>query len=260
MARDRHTTFVEHNETNHSTLAGRLASSRRQSPILTQQIDGPPPENTAATIHATGSMDTKQHCRDPVQKHTSWIKQVQTRIASQNLEQQDWQPRVLLWLLHIRVYCWHSNPWTTWSDRLAVTDVHTNLSYRDGQTNQPDYQETQSSLIAWADNFSSATQYHLVCDGLHLAPRISHHFTKSLACHPHLQYRITLITFTRDTDRKHVTQRRNPSSQIGSSHLRCSDVGKRFVWEIASWTQLRMRSTTHVFYLSVHHRSQSKTS
>ena len=173
MARNRHTVLTQYNETDHSRLVGRLDPSRRQSPLLTQQVDGPPSENTTTAIHETGSMDTKQHSRDPIQKHTSRIRQIQTWLAPQNLECQDGLPRVLLRLLHLCVYGRNSNSWATWSHRFDVVDVHSNLSHRNGQTDQPNHQETQSSLNAWADTLPSTPQHHLVCDGMYLPLRVS---------------------------------------------------------------------------------------
>ena len=169
MAWNRHTVPAQHHETNHSRPAGRLDTGRRQSTLLTQQADGPPPENTTTTIHETGSMDTEQHSRDPKQKHTSRIRQVQTWLASQDLECQDGLPWVLLWLFHLCVYGRDSNSRTPWSHRFDVVDVHSNLSHRNGQTAQPNHQETQSSLNTWADIFSSTPQHHLVCDGVYFA-------------------------------------------------------------------------------------------
>ena len=173
MAWNRHTVPAQHHETNHSRPAGRLDTGRRQSTLLTQQADGPPPENTTTTIHETGSMDTEQHSRDPKQKHTSRIRQVQTWLASQDLECQDGLPWVLLRLFHLCVYGRDSNSRTPWSHRFDVVDVHSNLSHRNGQTAQPNHQETQSSLNTWADIFSRTPQHHLVCDGVYFLLRIS---------------------------------------------------------------------------------------
>ena len=173
MAWNRHTVPAQHHETNHSRPAGRLDTGRRQSTLLTQQADGPPPENTTTTIHETGSMDTEQHSRDPKQKHTSRIRQVQTWLASQDLECQDGLPWVLLWLFHLCVYGRDSNSRTPWSHRFDVFDVHSNLSLRNDQTAQPNHQETQSSLNIWADIFSRTPQHHLVCDGVYFLLRIS---------------------------------------------------------------------------------------
>ena len=126
-------------------------------------------KNTTTTIHETGSMDTEQHSRDPKQKHTSRIRQVQTWLASQDLECQDGLPWVLLWLFHLCVYGRDSNSRTPWSHRFDVFDVHSNLSLRNDQTAQPNHQETQSSLNIWADIFSLTPQHHLVCDGVYFS-------------------------------------------------------------------------------------------